>query len=162
MSPSKIPIFIAIILIIIPTTGCISSKQPQFTSDKSIQPPTPIISIITSLENKSVNNDTYWIRIDPITGYKTHLNGFSITALNNLPVGETVIIEIRNESLWAEGYSGQSFTGNILVTNGNGKINKTSYRVNPDTLLGNGYVVRISAGERGPSNITNFMIWPVP
>jgi hypothetical protein len=154
---------IAIILIFfLFASGCVLSREPNVTTGNNTQSITPPIPTITVIENNILTNDTYWIAIDPIIGYLTYLDNFNITARTNLPVDENVFIRISNVSTRAEGYEADITTGSVRVTNGNGKYNNTSYRVNSHTIFGSRYIVFMSAGEMGPSNVTYFRLLPVP
>jgi hypothetical protein len=163
MTVSGIPSFTATILIIfLFTSGCTFSRQSQSTYDNSTYLVKTNDSTITLAGKYIVDNDTYWIRINPITNYLTYYSAFNITAQTNLPVDENVLIRIYNATPGAKGYGRYSITGNISVTNGESTFNKTTFHVNQFTLSGPHYIVLESAGEKGPSNVTHFEIWPTP
>ena len=153
---------VVILIFFLFTSGCLFSQQANVTSGNITQLVTRTIPLLTRSEINPLPNDTFWIEIDPITGYVTYLDNFNITARTNLPVDENVFIRISNVSTRAEGYEADITTGSVRVTNGNGKYNNTSYRVNSHTIFGSRYIVFMSAGEMGPSNVTYFSLLPVP
>jgi len=124
--------------------------------------PSPTISATTTSEENTIDNGTYWIRIDPIVGYHLYHIGFNITAQTNLPVDENVLIRIYNATPWAKGYDGYNLIGYTKVTNGDIPYNKTSFHIKEKTLISAKYLVWMSAGEKGPSNVTHFEIVPTP
>jgi len=156
---TKILFFFIVVCILI-TTGCVFSEQVAY--DNSTYFVTSNDSIITLSGKYIVNNDTYWIKIDPIIGTKTSGDRFKITAQTNLPVDENVLIRFYNALPGGKGYGRYSTTGYSQVTNGDKIYNKISFRVNSDTLSGGPYIVLVSAGEKGPSNFTNLEVVPTP
>jgi hypothetical protein len=156
----KLSVIILILLIF--TAGCISSRQPQDPNHNFTVPVTPGISTITLSEKNVGDNDTYWIRIDPVAGTKSSGDIFNITAQTNLPPDENIFIRIYNTSPRAKGREGISITGQTKVTTKGSNNNKISFRVNSQILSANNYTILISAGEKGPSNVTNFWIVPLP
>lgn len=163
MAFSKIPAITAIILIFsLFTSGCTFSRQSYDTYDNSTYLVISNDSTVTLAGKYIVENDTYWIWIDPISNYNTYYNGFNITTQTNLPIDGNVLIRVYDTTIGAKSFGRYSETRNTTVRKGDRSYNNTLFHVNQFTLIASNYIVLISAGEKGPSNSTYFRIWPTP
>ena len=138
-------LIVIILLILLITAGCLDSRQ------------SPSPSFLATI--KPVANDTYWITLDPVQGYPTYEYGVNIHARTNLPAGKDLFIRIYDRTNDGKRYSRTELT---TVMKGDNLSNNISYRVNSNTIQAGDYTAIISAGEKGPANVSNFTIWPTP